>query len=117
MKAGKFWTLMVLAGAFMLGMTWQASRFADLKAKARKLETAQVGWISRNRKIEAELAVLSSRQRTALYADKLGLRQALPEERLKVQLKSLSVEPSAQLAIPPVGPVTRAVSDKAGSHD
>lgn len=117
MRAGKFWTLMVLAGAFMLGMTWQASRFADLRAKARKLETAQVGWISRNRKIEAELAVLSSRQRTALYADKLGLRQALPEERLKVQLNPLSAEPSAQLSIPPVGPVTKAVSDKAGSHD
>ncbi len=108
---------MVLAGAFMLGMTWQASRFADLNAKARKLETAQVGWISQNRKIEAELAVLSGRQRTAQYADKLGLRQALPEERLKVQLKPLPGESSTQLPASPVGPVTKALPGQAGSHD
>lgn len=107
MKLGKFWTLMVVAGAFMLGMTWQASRFADLRAKAKKLEAAQIGWISKNKKIEAELAILSSRERTAQYADKLGLRQALPEERLKVQV----------MPVNPVGSVSKAASGQAGSHD
>jgi hypothetical protein len=117
MKSGKFWTLMVIAGAFMLGMTWQASRFADLKAKARKLETIQVGWISQNRKIEAELAILSSRQRTAQFAGKLGLRQALPEDRLTVELKIQPTEGAAKITSTPIGPVTKADSAKAGSHD
>lgn len=117
MKLGKFWSLMVFAGIFLLGMTWQASRFADLKAQARRLETAQMGWISQNKKIEADLAMLSSRERTAQLAGKMGLRQALPEERLKIQLIPAPAETSTRNSVSPLGSVSKVASGKAGTHD
>lgn len=86
MKIGRFWSLVILAGIFALGMVWQSSRFADLSAKARALETEQEGWIAQNRKIEAEIALLSSRERTSAMANRLGLKKALPEERLRILL-------------------------------
>ncbi|MCE1195946.1 cell division protein FtsL [bacterium] len=86
MKIGRFWALMILAGLFALGMAWEASRFADLSAKARAFEAEQSDWIARNRKLEAEIAVLSSRERTQAMANRLGLKKALPEERLRVQV-------------------------------
>lgn len=86
MKVGRFWTLMIVAGFFALGMAWQSSRFADLKARARSLEAEQESWISQNRRLEAEIALLSSRERTQAMANRLGLKKALPEERLRILL-------------------------------
>lgn len=86
MKIGRFWTLMIVAGLFALGMIWQSSRFADLSAKAGELEAEQEHWIARNRKIEAEIALLSSRERTEAMANRLGLKRALPEDKLKIIL-------------------------------
>jgi hypothetical protein len=86
MKISRFWTLMLLAGLFALGMAWEASRFADLSAKAKAFEAEQSDWIARNRKLEAEIAVLSSRERTQVMATRLGLKKALPEERLRIQV-------------------------------
>ena len=86
MKVGRFWTLMIVAGLFALGMVWQSSRFADLAAKARALEAEQENWIAQNRRIEAEIALLSSRERTQAMASRLGLKKALPEERLRILL-------------------------------
>lgn len=86
MKIGRFWSLIILAGIFALGMVWQSSRFADLSAKARALEAEQESWIAQNRKIEAEIALLSSRERTSAMANRLGLKKALPEEKLRVVL-------------------------------
>jgi len=86
MKIGRFWTLMILAGFFALGLVWQSSRFTDLSAKARLLEEEQESWIAENRKIEAEIALLSSRERTEAMASRMGLKKALPEEKLRIQL-------------------------------
>ncbi|MCX7026350.1 MAG: hypothetical protein NT061_02410 [Spirochaetes bacterium] len=88
MKLGRFWKLLMLlivSCIFLVGLAWQASRFADLDSEARTLETAQETWIAENRKIEAEIALLSSRERTTKMAAKLGLKRALPEERLRIQ--------------------------------
>ena len=86
MKIGRFWALMLLAGLFALGMAWEASRFTDLSARAKAFEAEQSDWIARNRKLEAEIAVLSSRERTQAMATRLGLKKALPEERLRIQV-------------------------------
>jgi len=86
MKIGRFWSLIILAGIFALGMVWQSSRFTDLSAKARALEAEQESWIAQNRKIEAEIALLSSRERTSAMANRLGLKKALPEEKLRILL-------------------------------
>lgn len=93
MKIGRFWSLVILAGIFALGMVWQSSRFADLSARAHALEAEQASWIAQNRKIEAEIALLSSRERTSAMANRLGLKKALPEEKMRILLT-----PSAKAA-------------------
>jgi len=87
-KLGRFWILLIVSCLFLIGLAWQASRFADLDSRARALESEQQSWIAQNRRIEAEIALLSSRERTAEMASKLGLKRALPEERLRIQLSA-----------------------------
>jgi cell division protein FtsL len=87
MKPGRFWTLMIVAAFFALGMVWQSSRFADLKARAGELESVQEEWIAKNRKVEAQIALLSSRERAEAMASRLGLRKVLPEDRIKVTVQ------------------------------
>ena len=91
MKLGRFWALLIVSCFFLIGLAWQASRFADMDARARTLETEQESWIAQNRRIEAEIALLSSRERTTAIAVKLGLKQVLPEERLRVKLTGSKV--------------------------
>jgi hypothetical protein len=88
MKFSRFWTLLIVSCFFLIGLAWQSSRFADLDARARALEIEQESWIAQNRKIEADIALLSSRERTVEMAAKLGLKRALPEERLRIQLSA-----------------------------
>jgi len=89
---GRFWTLLAIAGLFLVGMVWQTSRFADLKAEARELEAVQKTWITENLKLEAEIARLSSRERTSGLAGKLGLTKALPEDTIRIRLAPASVK-------------------------
>ncbi len=96
MKRIRFWILSFIAILFLLGLAWQTSRFTDLKAKAKGLEKAQENLVSSNRRLEAELARLSSRERTSSLAERMGLRKALPEERLKVKIPALAAEVSGE---------------------
>jgi hypothetical protein len=113
MKFGRFWALVILAGIFCIGMVWQASRFADLSAKAADLEQEQENWIAQNRKLEAEIALLSSRERTSAMADRLGLKKALPEEKLRILLSP----ESAQGAVSAGRPLSSAKLPGGGVHD
>jgi hypothetical protein len=61
---------------------WQAGRYATLAAEARRLEALQEDWVSENEKLEAGIAVLSSRERAAGLAKALRLEKAGPERRL-----------------------------------
>lgn len=116
MKIGRFWTLIVVAGFFALGMVWQSSRFADLSAKARGLEAEQENWIAQNRKIEAEIALLSSRERTSVMANRLGLKKALPEEKLRIMVTPAKA--AASSALESTGkPLSAAKLPQGGSND
>jgi len=96
MKTGRFWVLMIVASLFALGMTWQSSRFADLAARADELEREQAAWMAENRRIEAEIAQLSSRERLETMALRMGLKKAQPEDKLKV-----IVDPSGSKGLKP----------------
>ncbi|HEY9053837.1 MAG TPA: hypothetical protein VIO60_03355 [Rectinemataceae bacterium] len=89
MRRIRFWVLSFISLIFLLGLAWQTSRFADLRARAKELEREQESLVSGNRRLEAELARLSNRERTSSLAERIGLRKALPEERLKVVIPSL----------------------------
>jgi cell division protein FtsL len=94
-KPGQFWGLLIVSSLFLVGMTWQASRFADLSAKAKNLERTQERWVVENRKIEAEIALLSSRERMSSMAGRLGLKKVSPEEVTKIQIDAKHSSPAA----------------------
>jgi cell division protein FtsL len=86
MKIGRFWLLMICACLVALVMAWQSSRFADLAVRADGLEREQAAWMAENRRIEAEIAQLSSRERIEAQARRMGLKKAEPEDILRVIL-------------------------------
>jgi len=69
---------------FLLAVAWQAGRFDTLAAEVRRLEATLGSWLQENKKIEAGIRVLSSRERAAALAESLGLEIAGPERRLRV---------------------------------
>ena len=117
MKFGRFWVLVILAAFFGIGMVWQASRFADLSAKAADLELEQENWIAQNRRLEAEIALLSSRERTSAMAGRLGLKKALPEEKLRIQLSPGQVSLPGSAGSTAGRPLSSAKLPGGGAHD
>ena len=80
-------TLFVLSLPLLLvAAAWQAGRYASLAAEARRLEAAQEEWVRENQKLEAGIAVLSSRERAQSLAKALGLVKAPPERRLRIDV-------------------------------
>lgn len=80
-------TLLVLSLPLLLvAAAWQAGRYASLAAEARRLEAAQEEWVRENQKLEAGIAVLSSRERAQSLAKALGLVKAPPERRLRIDV-------------------------------
>jgi hypothetical protein len=79
--------VLVLSLPFLLiAAVWQAGRYASLAAEARSLEAAQGEWVQENEKLEAGIAVLSSRERADILAKALGLVKAPPERRLRIDV-------------------------------
>jgi len=70
----------------LIAVAWQAGRFDSLAAEARRLEASQESWVQENRKLEAGIRVLSSRERAQALAESLGLEKAGPERRIRVIL-------------------------------
>ncbi len=68
----------------LLAAAWQGGRFAALAAEAKKVEAAQREWLEENRKLDASIRVLSSRERAEQRAEKLGLQKAKPDQRLVI---------------------------------
>jgi cell division protein FtsL len=92
------WIPVILAAAVplaLLAVAWQASRYDSLADEARRLEAAQESWVGENRKLEAGILVLSSKERVAKAAEELGLGRAGPERRLRVLVKPPVAAPSA----------------------
>ena len=86
MKRVILFALLLSEPLLLLAVAWQAGRFDSLAAEARRLEVSQEAWVQENRKLEAGIRVLSSRERAAALAESLGLEKAGPERRLRVIL-------------------------------
>lgn len=80
---------MALAACLLVvAVAWQSARYQSLAAKAHALESAQEMKIEENRKLEANISVLSSRARTGDMVPELGLEKASPEDRMRVLVGS-----------------------------
>jgi hypothetical protein len=75
----------VAAPLLLAAVAWQGGRYAALAAEARRVEAAQKAWIEENRKLDASVRVLSSREKTAERAEALGLEKAAPGQRLRIE--------------------------------
>jgi hypothetical protein len=84
MKRGYLYVMLFTVPLLLLVVAWQAGRFDSLASEARRLEASQESWVQENRKLEAGIRVLSSRERAEALAESLGLEKAGPERRLRV---------------------------------
>lgn len=69
----------------LLAVAWQGGRYAALAAEARRIEAEQKAWIEENRKLDASVRVLSSREKAQERAEALGLEKAAPGQRLRIE--------------------------------
>ncbi len=84
MKRRLTFALVATLPLFLIAAVWQTSRFAALASETRRIEAAQEEWVDQNGKLVGSIAVLSSRERIADLAAKLGLIKAAPERRIHV---------------------------------
>jgi hypothetical protein len=84
MKRGYLYAMLLSIPVLLLLVAWQAGRYDALANEARRLEDSQEAWVQENRKLEAGIRVLSSRERAASLAEGLGLKKAGPERNLRV---------------------------------
>jgi cell division protein FtsL len=84
MKRPALLALIATIPVLLIGTVWQTSRYSALETEARRLESSQEDWVEENGKLIASIAVLSSRERIAAWAEKLGLAVASPERRIHV---------------------------------
>ncbi|HOX32273.1 MAG TPA: cell division protein FtsL [Spirochaetales bacterium] len=94
MKKSLAWAMILALPLVLVAAVWQAGRSAALAAEARRLEEAQELWVQENEKLEAGIAVLSSRERAASLAKALGLVKAEPARRLRVDVAKPAKERS-----------------------
>jgi hypothetical protein len=87
MKRGLVYAMLFTIPLFLLLVSWQAGRYDSLAGEARRLEASQESWVQENRKLEAGIRVLSSRERAEALAEGLGLEKAGPERRLRVVVR------------------------------
>jgi hypothetical protein len=98
MKRGYMYAILLSIPLLLLAVAWQAGRFDALAAEARRLEASEESWVQENRKIEASIRVLSSRERAAALAESLGLEKAGADRRIRVTVKPRPAQASAQAA-------------------
>jgi hypothetical protein len=84
MKRPYLYAMLLSIPILLLLVAWQAGRYDQLASEARRLEASQEAWVQENRKLEAGIRVLSSRERAAALAEGLGLKKAGPERSLRV---------------------------------
>lgn len=87
MKRGYLYAIIISIPILLLAVAWQTGRFDSLAAEARRLEATQESWVQENRKIEASIRVLSSRERAEALAEGLGFEKAGADRRLRVTVK------------------------------
>jgi hypothetical protein len=92
MRRGYLYAMLLSIPLLLLLVAWQAGRYDALANEARRLEGSQEAWVQENRKLEAGIRVLSSRERAEALAESLGLKKAGPERTLRVIVRPQSPE-------------------------
>ena len=72
-----------------LGMTaWQSARYSDLERQTRRLEADQEKWVEQNKRLIADIAVLTTFERVERVAlNDLKLSKIQPENVLQIWIE------------------------------
>jgi hypothetical protein len=84
MKRAYLYAMLLSIPVLLLLVAWQAGRYDALAEEAKRLEGTQEAWVQENRKLEAGIRVLSSKERTEALAEGLGLKKAGPDRSLRI---------------------------------
>lgn len=84
MNRNRFWVSIFVSLVFVFGLLVQVSRFTMLSRQASRLEMEQEAVFAENRKMEAELAVLTNKTRTDVLAARSNFVTIQPEEKLTI---------------------------------
>lgn len=110
MKKNRFWLSLFVSLVFIFGLLVQVSRFTMLSRQASRLEMEQEAVAAENRKLEAEIAVLTNRARTDVLAGRSDFVAIKPEEKL-----TIIIEPKQSTS--EADPVNTAKLPQGGRHD
>jgi cell division protein FtsL len=82
--------LFTLTLPLFLGVSvWEARRYTELQREVRRLDVTQEEWIESNKRLIAEIALLSSAERIEKIAvEQLRLSKKQPEEILQIRIES-----------------------------
>jgi cell division protein FtsL len=85
MKRWQWLALLVSIPLALVGLAWQAGRYASLNAEVRSLERQERDWREANGKLQGGITVLQSRERAAELAKQLGLERATATRRIFIE--------------------------------
>jgi len=79
---------MVLTIPVFMGFSaWQSTRYMDLEKKTKMLEEDQEKWVEKNKRLIADLAILTSSEKVENIAVDLGLSKIKPENVLQIWIE------------------------------
>jgi cell division protein FtsL len=79
--------LMATIPLLLCAVAWQSCRYTELKRETVRLENNQEEWVANNRRLIAEIALLSSPDRIEKLArTEMGLTKKRPEEVLQIRI-------------------------------
>jgi len=79
----------ILTIPIFLGLTaWQSVRYSDLEKTTRNLEADQEKWVDKNKRLIADIAIMTSSEKVEEIAVKeLGLKKIKPENVLQIWIE------------------------------
>lgn len=110
MNRNRFWVSIFVSLVFVFGLLVQVSRFTMLYRQASRLEMEQEAIAAENRKLEAEIAVLTNRTRTDVLAGRSNFVTIQPEEKLTIIIEPKKTDTIAD-------PLNTAKLPQGGRHD
>jgi len=110
MNRNRLWVSIFVSLVFVFGLLVQVSRFTMLSRQASRLEMEQEAVAAENRKLEAEIAVLTNRTRTDVLAGRSNFVAIQPEEKLTIIIEQKKTDTSTD-------PVNTAKLPQGARHD
>jgi len=82
MSAKRFWISVLLACVFLVGLVFQTTRYAALRAEGEKVEQSEIERVKEGTQLDIDIAKLTNFERIEKAALRTGMQVAPPERRI-----------------------------------